>query len=111
MNDDISGSTSTTEPATDWERVRRLSDDAVRDAVAADSDVRPTDAGFWEGARATPPSAGPILRQLVGSAYKRLREVSLREIQQKASAGGAGSARDGVLALSLQGWKVGRVRR
>jgi uncharacterized protein (DUF4415 family) len=55
MNDDISGSTSTTEPATDWERGRRLSDDAVRDAVAADSDVRPTDAGFWEGARVVMP--------------------------------------------------------
>jgi uncharacterized protein (DUF4415 family) len=55
MNDDISGSTSTTEPVTDWERVRGASDEEVRAAVAADPEARPTDAAFWEGARVVMP--------------------------------------------------------
>jgi uncharacterized protein (DUF4415 family) len=55
MNDDISGCTSTTEPASDWERVRRMSDTAVHNAVASDTDVLPTDAAFSEGARVVMP--------------------------------------------------------
>ncbi len=55
MNDDISGGTSKTEAETDWPRLRRMTDAEASAAVAADPDVRPTDAAFWEAARVVMP--------------------------------------------------------
>jgi uncharacterized protein (DUF4415 family) len=48
MNDDISGSTSKTEPATDWDRLRTVTDDDVHAAIASDPDIKPTDEAFWK---------------------------------------------------------------
>jgi uncharacterized protein (DUF4415 family) len=55
MNDDISGGTSKAEAGKDWGRLRQVSDEEARAAVAADPDVRPIDAAFWEGDRVVPP--------------------------------------------------------
>ena len=50
MNDRTSGNTSKTEPATDWERLRTMTDDEVHAAVTADPAIKPTDEAFWKGA-------------------------------------------------------------
>jgi uncharacterized protein (DUF4415 family) len=39
------------EPATDWERLRRLGDAELRDAIAADPDAPATDEAFWKDAK------------------------------------------------------------
>jgi len=51
MNDDTSGTTSTTEPKTDWRRLRSMTDEEVRAAIIDDPDVKPTDEVFWKDAR------------------------------------------------------------
>ena len=33
---------------TDWERLRRMTDEEIRRGIAADPDVRATDANFWK---------------------------------------------------------------
>jgi uncharacterized protein (DUF4415 family) len=55
MNDDTSGSTSKTEPATDWKRLRTMTDEEVHAAVTADPDITPTDEAFWKDARVVVP--------------------------------------------------------
>lgn len=55
MNDDISGNTSTTELATDWKRLRTMTDEEVHAAVASDPDATPTDENFWKEARVVMP--------------------------------------------------------
>jgi uncharacterized protein (DUF4415 family) len=50
MNDDTSGSTSKTEPATDWKRLRTMTDEEVHAAITADPDIAPTDETFWKDA-------------------------------------------------------------
>jgi len=55
MNDDTSGSTSKTEPATDWKRLRTMSDEEVHAAITADPDIEPTDEAFWKDARVVVP--------------------------------------------------------
>lgn len=40
---------------TDWERLRRMSDEEIRRGVAADPDVRATDANFWKKAKVVLP--------------------------------------------------------
>lgn len=55
MNDDTSGDTSKTESATDWERLRRMTDDEVHAAVVSDPDIKPTDEDFWKRARVVMP--------------------------------------------------------
>ena len=55
MSDDISGSTSSTEPATDWKRLRAMTDEEVHEAVVNDPDIRPTDEDFWKDARVVMP--------------------------------------------------------
>jgi uncharacterized protein (DUF4415 family) len=57
MNDDTSGNTSKTEPATDWKRLRSMTNEEVHAAIAADPDIEPTDEAFWEGARVIVPHA------------------------------------------------------
>ncbi len=36
---------------TDWERVRRMTDEEIDEAARSDPDAQPTDAGFWKDAR------------------------------------------------------------
>jgi uncharacterized protein (DUF4415 family) len=55
MNDDISGGTSKREPQTDWDRVRRMTDAEVHDAVARDPEAKPTDEAFWKDAHVVMP--------------------------------------------------------
>ena len=55
MNDDTSGSTSKTEPATDWKRLRTMTDEEVHAAITADPDIKPTDEAFWKDARVVIP--------------------------------------------------------
>lgn len=56
MNDDTSGSTSKTEPMTDWKRLRAMTDEEAHTAVAGDPDIRPTDEAFWKNARVVMPN-------------------------------------------------------
>lgn len=51
MNDATTGKTSTPEPATDWERLRRLDAAGLRAAIKADPDAPATDETFWKDAR------------------------------------------------------------
>lgn len=55
MNDDTSGDTSKTEPATDWRRLRAMTDEEVHAAITADPDITPTDDAFWKDARVIVP--------------------------------------------------------
>jgi uncharacterized protein (DUF4415 family) len=55
MNDDISGGTSKTNPATDWKRLRTMTDADVHAGVVADPDVQPTSEDFWKAARVVMP--------------------------------------------------------
>jgi uncharacterized protein (DUF4415 family) len=55
MNDDSSGRTSRAEPATDWKRLRTMTDAEVRAGVLADPDSMPTDEAFWKSARVVMP--------------------------------------------------------
>lgn len=57
MNDKTSDNTSKTEPATDWERLRTMTDDEVHAAVTADPDIKPTDEAFWKDASLVIPPA------------------------------------------------------
>jgi hypothetical protein len=41
MNDDIFGDASQSEIASDWKRLRAMTDDEVHDAVALDPDIAP----------------------------------------------------------------------
>jgi uncharacterized protein (DUF4415 family) len=50
MSDDISGTTSKTEPKTDWRRLRSMSDEEVHAAIIDDPDAKPTDEAFWKAA-------------------------------------------------------------
>jgi uncharacterized protein (DUF4415 family) len=43
--------------ASDWKRVRSMSDRQIRLALASDPDARPTDAKFWQKARVVMPEA------------------------------------------------------
>jgi uncharacterized protein (DUF4415 family) len=55
MSDDTSGTISTTEPKTDWRRVRSMTDDEVHAAIIDDPDAKPTDEAFWKEARVVMP--------------------------------------------------------
>jgi uncharacterized protein (DUF4415 family) len=55
MNDDTSGTTSKTEPKTDWRRLRSMTDEEIRQAIIDDPDAQPTDEDFWKDARLVMP--------------------------------------------------------
>ena len=56
MSDDTSGTTSTTEPKTDWRRVRSMTDEQVHAAIIDDDpDAKQTDEAFWKEARVVMP--------------------------------------------------------
>lgn len=41
--------------ATDWKRLRSITDREIREAIAEDPDARPTDTEFWKHARVVMP--------------------------------------------------------
>jgi uncharacterized protein (DUF4415 family) len=43
------------ERATDWNRLRSLSDKEIRSAIEADPEARPTDVDFWKKAKVVMP--------------------------------------------------------
>jgi uncharacterized protein (DUF4415 family) len=55
MNDATTGNTSMPEPATDWERLRRLDAAEVRAGIAADPDAHATNEAFWKDAKVVMP--------------------------------------------------------
>jgi uncharacterized protein (DUF4415 family) len=55
MSDDTSGNTSANEPATDWQRLRNMTDEQVHAAITDDPDIVPTDKAFWEDAHVVLP--------------------------------------------------------
>ena len=55
MSDDTSGTTSKTEPETDWRRLRSMTDEEIHAAIIDDPDARPTDEAFWEDASVVAP--------------------------------------------------------
>ena len=61
MNDDTSGTTSKTEPKTDWRRLRSMTDDEIRAAIVDDPDAQPTDETFWKEARVVAPRRKEIV--------------------------------------------------
>jgi len=54
MNDAPTGNIST-EPKTDWERLRSASPEEIRAGIATDPTINPTDESFWETARVVMP--------------------------------------------------------
>ena len=42
---------------TDWERLRRMTDEEIRAGILADPDDHPTDAEFWKNAKVVWPKA------------------------------------------------------
>jgi uncharacterized protein (DUF4415 family) len=55
MSDDTSGTTSTTEPKTDWRRLRSMTDEEVHAAIIDAPDAKPTDEAFWKDAHVVMP--------------------------------------------------------
>src|SRR4030088_2200760 len=55
MKDATSGKSSKAKRATDWNRLRRLSDADIRKGIEADADVRPTDEEVWKNAKVVLP--------------------------------------------------------
>ena len=50
MNDDTTGTTSKTDPKTDWRRLRSMTDEEIHAAIIEDPDAKATDEGFWKEA-------------------------------------------------------------
>lgn len=57
MKEQPTGRASAKPGATDGKRVRSLSDKAMKDAVKADAEARPTDVTFWKQAKVVLPRA------------------------------------------------------
>jgi uncharacterized protein (DUF4415 family) len=57
MKKQRTGKASAKHSATEWKRLRALSDEAIRSAVKADPEARPTDADFWKQAKIVIPKA------------------------------------------------------
>jgi uncharacterized protein (DUF4415 family) len=55
MSDDTSGTTLTTEPKTDWRRLRSMTNEEIHAAIIDDPDGKPTDEEFWRDARVVMP--------------------------------------------------------
>jgi uncharacterized protein (DUF4415 family) len=55
MSGDTIGKTSKAEPGTDWQRLRRMTDEEVHAAVLEDPEIKPTDEDFWKTARVVMP--------------------------------------------------------
>lgn len=57
MKEKLTGKRSAKKGATDWKRLRALSDKDIRAAVKTDPDARPTDVDFWKQAKIVLPRA------------------------------------------------------
>ena len=55
MKEKHTGKTSAAKAATDWSRLRSMSDREIHRAVEADAEARPTDREFWKDARVVLP--------------------------------------------------------
>jgi uncharacterized protein (DUF4415 family) len=55
MSHGTSGTTSKTEPKTDWRRLRSMTDEEIHAAIINDPDAKPTDEAFWKDARVVMP--------------------------------------------------------
>lgn len=55
MSEDTSGTALTTEPKTDWRRLRSMTEEEVHAAIVDDPDAKPTDEAFWREARVVVP--------------------------------------------------------
>jgi uncharacterized protein (DUF4415 family) len=55
MSDDTSGNTSANESATDWRRLRSMTDEEIHAAITDDPDIAPTDEAFWVDAHVVLP--------------------------------------------------------
>jgi uncharacterized protein (DUF4415 family) len=55
MSGDTIGKTAKPEPATDWRRLRGMTDEEVHAAVLADPEIKPTDDAFWKAVRVVMP--------------------------------------------------------
>ncbi|HEY7245063.1 MAG TPA: BrnA antitoxin family protein [Xanthobacteraceae bacterium] len=55
MRDGSSGKTSKAEPGTDWTRLRRISDSAIRRGIESDPESHRTDEKFWKNAKVVLP--------------------------------------------------------
>ena len=51
MKDATTGNTSTPEPPTDWEKLRRMRAQEIRAGIDADPDAHGTDEAFWQNAK------------------------------------------------------------
>lgn len=57
MKDGTTGKISKAEPASDWRRLRGMTDEAAHTAVLSDPEIRPTDEDFWKTAHVVLPEA------------------------------------------------------
>lgn len=57
MKEQPTGKASVRAGATDWKRLRALSDKDIRKAIKADPEARPTDLDFWKKAKIVVPRA------------------------------------------------------
>nr|VFJ61078.1 MAG: BrnA antitoxin of type II toxin-antitoxin system [Candidatus Kentron sp. FW]VFJ61080.1 MAG: BrnA antitoxin of type II toxin-antitoxin system [Candidatus Kentron sp. FW]VFJ66125.1 MAG: BrnA antitoxin of type II toxin-antitoxin system [Candidatus Kentron sp. FW] len=55
MKDEHTGNISESNPGTDWEKLRAMTDADIHAAIESDSDAMPTDEVFWESAQVVPP--------------------------------------------------------
>jgi hypothetical protein len=55
MSGDSIGKTAKAEPGTDWQWLRRMTDEEVHAAVLEDPEINPTDEDFWKMARVVRP--------------------------------------------------------
>jgi hypothetical protein len=58
MKEATSGKISKARRATDWNRLRRLSDAEIRKGIEADPDAQHTDEQFWQSAEVVLPCRG-----------------------------------------------------
>ena len=61
MSNDTSGTTSKTEPKTDWRRLRSMTDEEIHAAIIDDPDATPTDEAFWRDAKVVLPSRKAVV--------------------------------------------------
>ena len=55
MNDEPIGPGLKAEPKTDWDRLRRMTDEEIRQGIESDPDAHPTDEAFWKDAKVVMP--------------------------------------------------------
>lgn len=61
MSADITGNMSTIEVQTDWEKLRRMADEDIHQALETDPDIHPTNEAFWQDAKVVMPRRKEIV--------------------------------------------------